>query len=69
MKRNQIQGFRVNIQANSNPFPNDFWTAIGKCSVGSVGSVAKKKYTTFFQGRLGSKNEDLETILHTRFDI
>ena len=25
MKRNQIQGFRVNIQANSNPFPDAIW--------------------------------------------
>jgi hypothetical protein len=29
MKRNQIQGFGVYIQANSNPFPNDFRTPSG----------------------------------------
>ena len=35
----------------------------------SSSSSAKKKYNTFFQGRLGSKNKDLETILHTQFDL
>jgi hypothetical protein len=36
MERNQIQGFRVNIQANSNPFPDDFWMPSGNYIVSFV---------------------------------